>query len=144
LKQLDYVVASVHNSFTLPEKEMTARIIRAMENPHVSMLGHLTGRLLLRREPYKVNIDKIIDCAAETGTIIELNSNPRRLDMDWRHWNKAREKGVKCAINPDAHRLEQLQFLAFGVRIARKGWLTKSDVINTKSLPEILDFLSIY
>jgi len=143
LEQLDYVVASVHNSFTLPEKEMTARIIRAMENPHVTMLGHLTGRLLLRREAYAVNIDKIIDCAAETGTIIELNCNPRRLDMDWRHWNKAREKGVKCAINPDAHRLEQLQYLAFGVRLARKGWLTKSDVINTKTLPEILDFLSI-
>ena len=114
-----------------------------MENPHVTMLGHLTGRLLLRREAYAVNIDKIIDCAAATGTIIELNCNPRRLDMDWRHWNKAREKGVKCAINPDAHRLEQLQFLAFGVRLARKGWLTKSDVINTKTLPEILDFLSI-
>ncbi len=143
LSQLDYVVASVHSSFTLSEKEMTARIIRAMENPHVTMLGHLTGRLLLRREAYAVNIDKIIDCAAETGTIIELNCNPRRLDMDWRHWNKAREKGVKCAINPDAHRLEQLQYLAFGVRLARKGWLTKSDVINTKTLPEILDFLSI-
>ncbi|MFT5882028.1 MAG: DNA polymerase (family 10) [Crocinitomicaceae bacterium] len=143
LSQLDYVVASVHNSFTLPEKEMTARIIRAMENPHVTMLGHVTGRLLLRREAYAVNIDKIIDCAAATGTIIELNCNPRRLDMDWRHWNKAREKGVKCAINPDAHRLEQLQFLAFGIRLARKGWLTKSDVINTKTLPEVLDFLSI-
>lgn len=143
LSQLDYVVASVHNSFTLPEKEMTARIIRAMENPHVTMLGHLTGRLLLRREPYAVNIDKIIDCAAETGTIIELNCNPRRLDMDWRHWHKAKDKGVKCAINPDAHRVEQLQFLSFGVRLARKGWLTKEDVVNTKNLPEILDFLSI-
>ncbi|MFC4994346.1 DNA polymerase/3'-5' exonuclease PolX [Rubritalea tangerina] len=143
LAQLDYVVASVHNAFTLPEKEMTKRIIRAMENPHVTMLGHLTGRLLLRREAYAVNVDKIIDCAAETGTIIELNCNPRRLDMDWRHWKNAREKGVKCAINPDAHRLEQLQFLAFGVRLARKGWLTKDDVINTKPLNDILDFLNI-
>lgn len=143
LSQLDYVVASVHNAFTLPEKEMTARIIKAMENPHVTMLGHLTGRLLLRREAYAVNVDKIIDCAAETGTIIELNCNPRRLDMDWRHWHKAKEKGVKCAINPDAHRVEQLQFLAFGVRLARKGWLTKNDVLNTKTLPEILDFLKL-
>lgn len=143
LSQLDYVVASVHNAFTLPEKEMTARIIKAMENPHVTMLGHLTGRLLLRREAYAVNIDKIIDCAAETGTIIELNCNPRRLDMDWRHWHKAKEKGVKCAINPDAHRVEQLQFLAFGVRLARKGWLTKHDVVNTKTLPQVLDFLNI-
>ena len=143
LSQLDYVVASVHNAFTLPEKEMTARIIRAMENPHVTMLGHLTGRLLLKRESYQVNVDKIIDCAAETGTIIELNCNPMRLDMDWRHWHKAKEKGVKCAINPDAHRIEQLQFLAFGVRLARKGWLTKNDVINTKSLTEVLEFLKI-
>lgn len=142
LSQLDYVVASVHNSFTLPEKEMTARIIRAMENPHVTMLGHLTGRLLLRREAYAVNIDKIIDCAAETGTIIELNCNPRRLDMDWRHWHKARDKGVLCSINPDAHRLEQLQYLAFGVRLARKGWLRKEDVVNTKPLAEMLAFLS--
>lgn len=143
LSQLDYVVASVHNSFTLPEKEMTARIIRAMENPHVTMLGHLTGRLLLRREPYAVNIDKIIDCAAETGTIIELNCNPRRLDMDWRHWHKARDKGVLCSINPDAHRIEQLQYLSFGVRLARKGWLRKEDVVNTKPLAEMLEFLSI-
>ncbi|MFC5049262.1 DNA polymerase/3'-5' exonuclease PolX [Rubritalea spongiae] len=143
LSQLDYVVASVHNAFTLPEKEMTARIIKAMENPHVTMLGHLTGRLLLRREAYAVNVDKIIDCAAETGTIIELNCNPRRLDMDWRHWHKAKDKGVKCAINPDAHRVEQLQFLAFGVRLARKGWLTKNDVINTKTLPDVLNFLNI-
>lgn len=144
LAQLDYTVASVHNAFTLPEDEMTARIIRAMENPHVTMLGHLTGRLLLRREPYAVNVDKIIDCAAETGTIIELNCNPRRLDVDWRHWRKARDKGVKTSINPDAHRTEQLQFLAFGVRLARKGWLTKEDVINTKSLSEILAFLNIH
>lgn len=143
LKELDYVVASVHSAFTLPEDEMTKRIIKAMENPNVTMLGHMTGRLLLKREAYAVNVDKLIDCAAETGTIIELNCNPRRLDMDWRHWRKARDKGVLCAINPDAHRIEQLQYLAFGVRLARKGWLRKSDVINTKSLPEILDFLKI-
>jgi len=143
LKQLDYTVASVHNAFTLPETEMTKRIIRAMENPYVTMLGHLTGRLLLRRAPYAVNVDKIIDCAAETGTIIELNCSPRRLDMDWRHWRKARDKGVLTSINPDAHRTEHLQFLAFGVQLARKGWLSKQDVINTKSLSDILAFLKI-
>ena len=143
LSQLDYVVASVHNAFTLPEKEMTQRLIHAMENPHVTMLGHMTGRLLLRREAYSLDVDKIIDCAAETGTIIELNCNPKRLDMDWRHWRKAIEKGVKCAINPDAHRTEQLQFLAFGVKLARKGWLTKDDVINTMSLTQIKEFLKI-
>ena len=137
LKQLDYCVASVHNAFTLPEDEMTARIISAMENEYVTMLGHLTGRLLLKRNPYAVNVDKIIDCAAETGTVIELNCNPMRLDMDWRHWKKAKDKGVKCSINPDAHRTEQLQYLSYGVRLARKGWLTKEDVINTKNLSEI-------
>ncbi len=143
LKELDYCVASVHNAFTLPEDEMTARIIRAMENEHVTMLGHLTGRLLLKRNPYQVNVDKIIDCAAETGTIIELNCNPMRLDMDWRHWRKAKEKGVKCSINPDAHKIDQLQFLSYGVRLARKGWLTKDDVVNTKNLTEIETLLNL-
>jgi DNA polymerase (family 10) len=137
LATLDYVVASVHSSFTMPEAEMTKRIIRAMENPHVTMLGHLTGRLLLSREPYQVNIPAILDAAAATGTIIELNANPRRLDMDWRWWPLAREKGVKCAINPDAHSTAGLQDLLFGVGIARKGWLTKNDVINTLPLARI-------
>jgi DNA polymerase (family 10) len=143
LKQLDYCVASVHNAFTLGEDEMTARIIKAMENEYVTMLGHLTGRLLLKRNAYAVNVDKIIDCAAANGTVIELNCSPMRLDMDWRHWKKAKEKGVKCSINPDAHATEQLQYLAYGVRLAKKGWLTKDDVINTKSLSEIEDWLGI-
>lgn len=137
LSQLDYCVASIHNAFQLPEKEMTTRLIRAMENEHVTMLGHLTGRLLLRRDPYALNIEKIIDCAAETRTIIELNCNPWRLDMDWRWWHRARDKGVLCAINPDAHATEQLQFLAYGTRLARKGWLRQEDVINCLPLTEI-------
>ncbi len=143
LKQLDYCVASVHNAFTLPEKEMTARIISAMENEYVTMLGHVTGRLLLKRNPYAVNVDKIIDCAVATGTVIELNCNPMRLDMDWRYWKKAKEKGVKCSINPDAHRAEQLQYLSYGVRLARKGWLTKEDVVNTKNLAEVEAWLKL-
>lgn len=137
LATLDYVVASVHSSFTLPEAEMTKRIIRAMENPFVTMLGHATGRLLLSREPYAVNIPAILDAAAATGTIIELNANPRRLDLDWRWWPLAKEKGVKCAINPDAHSTAGLQDLIFGVGIARKGWLTKNDVVNTLPLARI-------
>jgi DNA polymerase (family 10) len=137
LATLDYVVASVHSSFTLPEAEMTKRIIRAMENPHVTMLGHLTGRLLLSRDPYQVNIPAILDAAAATGTIIELNANPRRLDLDWRWWSLAKEKGVKCAINPDAHSTAGLQDLIFGIGIARKGGLTKNDVINTLPLARI-------
>jgi DNA polymerase (family 10) len=120
---------------------MTRRIIRAMENPHVTMIGHLTGRLLLKRDSYAVNHSKIIDCAAETRTVIELNCNPMRLDMDWRWWHRARDKGVLCSINPDAHKTEQLQFLHFGVRLARKGWLRRDDVINAFSLDKITEWL---
>lgn len=142
LASLDYVVVSVHSSFTLPEAEMTKRIIRAISNPHVTMMGHLTGRLLLTREPYRVDVPAVIEAAAETGTIIELNANPRRLDMDWRWWPLAREKGVKCSINPDAHSTAGLQDLIFGVGAARKGWLTKNDVINTLPLEKILPILA--
>jgi DNA polymerase (family X) len=130
LAQLDYVVASVHASFQLPEAEMTRRIVRAMENRYVTMLGHLTGRLLLQRDAYSVDIGAVIDAAAATGTIIELNASPRRLDMDWRHWAAAKAKGVKTSINPDAHHTSHFAFLAFGVGAARKGWLTREDVIN--------------
>jgi DNA polymerase (family 10) len=141
LDQLDYVVASVHNVFNLPEEEMTARIIRAIENPLVTMLGHLTGRLLLKREPYALNIPKIIDAAAATHTIIELNANPWRLDMDWRWWKLAKEKGVRCAINPDAHATDDLQYLHYGILMARKGWLTRNDVVNTLPLAELRKIL---
>ncbi|WP_202214477.1 DNA polymerase/3'-5' exonuclease PolX [Methylacidimicrobium sp. AP8] len=134
LATFDYVVASVHAGFSSSEEEMTRRIIRAMENPYVTMLGHPTGRLLLVREGYPVNLEKIIDCAAETGTWIELNAQPLRLDLDWRWWHAARDKGVRCVINPDAHHARELGFLRIGVNIARKGWLRRQDVINTLSL----------
>lgn len=137
LAQLDYVVASVHGSFTLSEAEMTDRIIKAISNKYVTMLGHITGRLLLTREPYKVNIPSVIEAAAATDTIIEINANPRRLEMDWRWWPLAKSKGVRCAINPDAHSTAGLQDLIFGVGIARKGWLTRKDVINTLSAAKI-------
>ncbi len=137
LAALDYTVASIHASFTLGEAEMTKRIIRAISNPHVTMLGHITGRLLTTREPYKVDVPAVIEAAAETGTLIELNANPRRLELDWRWWPLAKEKGVKCSINPDAHSTRGLQDLAFGVRIARKGWLTREDVVNCLPLAEI-------
>ncbi len=137
LSRLDYVVASVHSSFSLPEAEQTARIIRAMENPYVTMLGHLTGRLLLSRETYAVNVPAVIEAAARTGTLIELNANPRRLDMDWRWWPLAKEKGVQCVINPDAHHTSHLQFLHYGIGTARKGWLTRPDVVNCLPLGKI-------
>ena len=137
LGELDYVVASVHSAFQLPEAEMTERIIRAMQNPHVTILAHPTGRLLLKREPYAVDIPAIIEAAAATGTWIEINAAPKRLDLDWRWWPLAKEKGVQCVINPDAHGVEKLQELWFGVGVARKGWLTKSDVVNTLPLGKI-------
>jgi len=141
LSQLDYVVASVHASFTLSEKEMTKRIIRAMENRFVTILGHPTGRLLLAREPYQVDLVEIIKAAQATGTVIELNANPRRLDMDWRYWKLAKEQGVRCAINPDAHSVRGLQDLWFGIKAARKGWLTREDVINCLRLTDMQKLL---
>ena len=137
LSELDYVVASVHSGFTSDEKEMTQRIIRAMENPHVTCLGHPTGRLLLEREAYPLNIPKILDAAAATGTWIELNANPWRLDLDWRWWHKARDLGILCCINPDAHKTSHLRFLDFGVTLARKGWLRAQDVVNTRTLSQL-------
>ncbi len=141
LARLDFVVASVHNLFTLDREAQTARIIKAVESEHVDMIGHLTGRLLNKREPYDVDIAKVIDAAAANDTIIELNANPWRLDLDWRWWRRAAEKGVLCSINPDAHDIDQLAFAAHGVRIARKGWLTPEQVLNTRSLPEVLSWL---
>ena len=137
LSRLDYVVASVHSVFNLSEAEMTRRIIKAISNPYVTMLGHLTGRLLLTREAYALDIPAIIDAAAQTGTIIELNGSPQRLDMDWRWWPLAKEKGVRCVINPDAHHTSGFRHLWFGVVDARKGWLTRADVVNCLPLGKI-------
>ena len=137
LSELDYAVASIHSVFNLSEAEMTRRIIRAISNPFVTILAHPTGRLLLQREPYVVNLPAIIEAAAETGTWIEINAAPKRLDLDWRWWPLAKEKGVKCVINPDAHRAERLQDLWFGIGVARKGWLTKEDVMNCLPLGKI-------
>ena len=130
------MVASLHVAGS-DEADNTGRLIRAAENPLVHMLGHLTGRLLLEREAYKVNQHAVIDACAATGTWIELNANPWRFDMDWRLWQYAKSKGVKCVINCDAHRNEHAGFLRLGAGIARKGWLTKADVINTRSLVEL-------
>jgi DNA polymerase (family 10) len=137
LAQLDVVVASIHQGFTQTEEETTKRLIRAAENPYVHMLGHLTGRLLLERESYKVNQRAVIDACAATGTWIELNASPYRFDMDWRLWSYARSKGVKCVINCDAHRQEHVGYLRLGASIARKGGLTKADVINTLPLDKL-------
>jgi DNA polymerase (family 10) len=137
LGQLDVVVASIHQSFSQSESEMTARLIKAAENPYVHILGHPTGRRLLEREPYQVNLHAVIDACAETGTWIELNASPYRCDMDWRLWAYAKKKGVKCVINCDAYRLQHAGYLRLGAGMARKGWLTSRDVMNTLSLRDL-------
>ncbi len=142
LMKLDYVVASVHSSFSQSEAEMTERIIKAIENPATTMLGHLSGRLLLRRESYLVDTFKVIDAAIANDVVIELNANPYRLDMDWRYWRKAADKGLLTSINPDAHATEHFAFVEAGVNVARKGWLTEMNVINTRSLSEVKEILA--
>jgi len=142
LAALDYAVVSVHSSFRQDREVMTRRIIKAIESPHVTMLGHLTGRLLLEREGYDVDVEKVIDAAIANQVIIELNASPWRLDLDWRHWRKAAERGLLTSINPDAHDTVQLELFRVGVGAARKGWLTKESVLNTKPLAQVKQWLA--
>lgn len=142
LGQLDYVVASVHSSFSQSEEEMTQRMIRAIESPSVTMLGHPTGRLLLRREGYRIDISKIIDAAIANRVIIEINANPQRLDMDWRFWKQAVQRGLMCSINPDAHSINNLSYFEAGVNIARKGWIEAESLLNTRDTDGIKRWFS--
>ncbi len=141
LAQLDYAVVSVHSSFKLEREAQTARIIRAIENPHATMLGHLTGRLLLERPGYDVDVEKIIDAAIANQVIIELNASPWRLELDWRYWRRAAERGLLCSINPDAHATRHLEWFRLGVAAARKGWLTPAHVLTTRPLAEVQEWL---
>jgi DNA polymerase (family 10) len=143
LKSFDYVVASVHTHFNQPVDVMTARIVRAVQHPLVTMLGHATGRLLLRREGYKVDLDRILAAAAQADTMIEINAQPMRLDLDWLHCKQAKSLGIKLVINPDAHRTEELAYFRYGVDVARRGWLEKGDVFNTLSLGDVCRVLEI-
>lgn len=141
LAKLDYVVASVHSAFKMPEELMTNRILKALANPHITMLGHPTGRLLLAREPYALDLEEIIQTAKKHKVILEINANPMRLDLDW-HWaKKAYDAGVLLSISPDAHRLSGYEFTKYGVNIARKAGLPKDAVLNTKSLAEVQKIL---
>jgi len=139
LKKFDFVIASVHSNFKMSKEEMTERIIKAVKNKYTTILGHLTGRLLLSRDGYDLDIYKVIDACAEYDKVIEINSNPHRLDIDWRYIKYAKEKGVKLAICPDAHRVEGLQDVKYGVGIARKGWLEAKDVINTYDIDQVYE-----
>ncbi len=137
LATFDYVVASVHSYFNQTEAEMTARIIRAVRHPAVRMLGHATGRLLLRRDGYRVDMDAVLKAAAESGTMVEINAHPQRLDIDWITCKRAHSLGVMLVINPDAHHPEDIGLTKFGIDVARRGWLTKNDVFNTRAAAQV-------
>ncbi len=140
LASLDFVVASIHSLFNLSPEEQTRRMLRAISNPYVDIIGHPTGRILLGREGYTLDLDTVIDAAAEHGVCIEINAHPSRLDLDWRYLHRARDKGIKIPINPDAHVIDGLDDMHYGVSIARKGWLRSSDVLNTMSTDALLGF----
>jgi len=133
----DFVVASIHSGFTMKQEEMEARIMKAMENPYTTMLGHPTGRLLLSRDGYDADMRNLIDCAARNNVVMELNASRHRLDIDWRYLKHAKEKGVKISINPDAHSAAGMSEIPYGIGIARKGWQECKDVLNTQDVNDI-------
>ncbi len=138
LKRFDFVIASVHSKLKMPESEATKRLLGAIRNPYTTILGHPTGRLLLSREGYPLDIDAILDACAKHRVAVEINANPHRLDLDWRHIRKATERGVKLCIGPDAHSTEGLEDVEYGLGIARKGWLEKNDLLNCLDAEELL------
>ena len=140
LKNLDFVIASIHSGFKKSKEEMTRRLIKAIENPYTTMLGHPTGRLLLAREGYEVDMEEVIRAAAQNGKIIELNANPYRFDIDWRLIRKAVDSGVLISINPDAHRLDYLDYTSLGAGMARKGWSEARHIFNTRSAKEVEEY----
>ena len=141
LGQFEVVIASVHSALEMGEEQATKRLVRAMENRNTMILGHLSGRMLLARPGYPVNVDRIVDAAVANGVAMEINVNPGRLDFDWRHLRKARDRGVKFVIGPDAHRIRGLSNIPYGVGVARKGWLRREDVLNCRPLGDFLQCL---
>jgi DNA polymerase (family X) len=133
---LDWVVASVHTSFNISEKDMTARVVTAIENPDVDCIGHLTGRLIGRREPYPIDVEAVAEAAARTGTMIEINGNPNRRDLSDRHARLAADAGVRIVLNTDSHGVDTLDNMVYAVATARRAWLTKADVANTRTWAE--------
>ncbi|HZO73720.1 MAG TPA: DNA polymerase/3'-5' exonuclease PolX [Ktedonobacteraceae bacterium] len=140
LARLDFVVASIHSNFNLSPEEQTRRMVRAIANPYVDIIGHPTGRILLGREGYSLDIEAVIAAAAEHGVCIEINAHPSRLDLDWHFVRKARDQGMKIPVNPDAHSLAGLDDMRYGIGAARKGWLRASDVLNTMNTDALLAF----
>lgn len=140
LAKLDFVVASIHSNFNLSPEEQTQRMLRAIANPNVDIIGHPTGRILLGRVGYTLDMEAVIDAAIEHGVCIEINAHPSRLDMDWRLVKRARDRGMKIPIDPDAHILAGLDVIRYGIGVARKGWLSASDVLNTMETEALLAF----
>jgi DNA polymerase (family 10) len=141
LARFDFVIASVHSNFTLPEARQTERLVAAVRNPYTTILGHMTGRLLLAREPYRFDAAAVLEAAAESGAVLEINASPHRLDLDWREMRRAKALGLKTMIDPDAHAVEGLADVRYGVQIARKGWLTRADALNALTAAEMRGFL---
>jgi DNA polymerase (family X) len=141
LKQFDIVVASVHSRMTQPGEEMTERLVKALANPYVRILGHPTGRYILRREPFNFDLDKVFSAAQKAGVIMEVNASPERLDLCDRHVKLARDRGMKVVISTDAHRPDHFQFMRYGVLTARRGWMEKKDVVNTYPAAQLLGLL---
>ncbi len=140
LDRFDFVIGSVHTRYGMNERQMTDRVLKALDDPHLTILGHPTGRLLLTREPYAINLAEVIAKAGAVGVAVELNADPHRLDIDWRACKLAHEAGTLVSIGPDAHSPQGLDHLEMGVAIARKGWLTAADVLNSRSADDVLAF----
>ena len=140
LDRFDFVIASIHTRFGMSADEMTARVLKALDDPHTTILGHPTGRLLLSREPYAIDLDRVMERAAQRGVAIELNADPHRLDLDWRLVRRARDMGVTISLGADAHCVAGMSNVAMGVAIARKGWLSPDDVVNTRDADGFLAF----
>lgn len=140
LAKLDYVIAGVHSAFKITKEKMTERIVRAMRNPNIDIISHPTGRLIKKREEYLIDFDEILKVAKETGTVLEINAYPERLDLNDQNIRKAKAAQVKMVINTDSHHKDQMRFMEFGVSQARRGWAEKEDIINTQQLGKLLKF----
>jgi len=140
LAQLDYVIAGIHSNFKMPQEKITERMIKAMKNPNVDIISHPTGRLIKKRDEYQIDFDAVLRAAKETGTIMEINSYPERLDLNDQNIRKAKEAGVKMIINTDSHQKDQMRFIELGISQARRGWAEKEDIVNCWPLEKLLKF----